>query len=289
MQLTELLDRYQVPYRRPGENRHVTEGWVGTDCIYCSPGSSKFKLGFHLATNATTCWTCGRHSFTGTLAQITRLSEEQVRSVLDRAANQTIVQVSRPRHPVLPSGLGPLQSIHKDYLRYRDFDPDELEQLWNLQGIGLTTNLSWRVFIPIHHRNQIVSWTTRAISEQVQPRYISAPADQEAIPAKELLYGSDLAGHAVVICEGPVDVWRIGPGAVATLGVSYSRAQLSKLTRYPVRAVCFDSEPAAQIRAAQLCEALEAFPGSTYLVQLNAKDPGSANQREIDQLRRTFL
>ena len=73
---------------------------------------------------------------------------------------------------------------------------------------------------------------------------------------------------------GTVDVHRLGnltiTGAQSvagghilldggTLGVGYSRAQLLRISKYPLRAVCFDSEPAAQERARQLCEELGDF------------------------------
>jgi hypothetical protein len=44
--------------------------------------------------------------------------------------------------------------------------------------------------------------------------------------SKETLYNLDNAkdGTAIVV-EGPIDVWRIGDGAVATFGVIYTQKQ----------------------------------------------------------------
>jgi hypothetical protein len=38
-----------------------------------------------------------------------------------------------------------------------------------------------------------------------------------------------------------------------------------------------------------LCDALAVFPGNTTNVQLSAKDPGSAGDKEIYELKRRFL
>lgn len=176
-------------------------------------------------------------------------------------------------------------TVHKRYLAGRGFDPDLLEKLWRLEGIGISSRLGWRIYIPIIYRDQRVSWTTRAIGDQVAQRYISASAEEEAINHKELVYGLDYCHHSVVIVEGPADAWAVGPGAGALFGTTFSTAQVAKLARVPYRFVCFDSSTEAQKRAQDLCGQLCAFEGQTVNVQLNAKDPGSADKSELSKLR----
>jgi DNA primase len=90
--------------------------------------------------------------------------------------------------------------------------------------------------------------------------------------------------------EGPLDVWRIGPGAVCTCGTAFTRTQLARAVRFPVRAVCYDNEPTAQRRARKLVKQLEVFPGKTMLIQLESgKDPGSADESELCEMRRKIL
>ena len=103
---------------------------------------------------------------------------------------------------------------------------------------------------------------------------------------KELLYGEDYCRGSVIIHEGPTDVWRTGPGAVALLGTGFTDAQVLRLSHYGLRIVCFDSEPAAQRRANKLCSLLDGFPGETINVVLDSKDPGSATPKEIAKLRK---
>ena len=80
-------------------------------------------------------------------------------------------------------------------------------------------------------------------------------------------------------------MFRIGYGAVAILGLGYSQSQFHRMTRYPRRIVCFDSDPPGQRRAKRLCRELDAYPGETMNVCLDFPDPGSASVKEIRMLR----
>ena len=186
---------------------------------------------------------------------------------------------------VLPQGLGPLLPIHQNYLKRRNYDPEELEKLWGIRGIGLARKLSWRIWIPVTFRGKTVSWLTRAISDE-GTRYVAASPQEEALPHKQLLFGEDRTRHAIVVTEGPFDVMRIGPGAVCTFGVSYSEQQLLKIAHHPIRYVAYDQEEKAQLKAKGLCEKLSLWPGKTTNIILDSKDPGESTKREILLLRR---
>jgi hypothetical protein len=190
----------------------------------------------------------------------------------------------------LPKGIVDLLPVHKKYLQRRGFDPDELARIWGVQGIGMAAKLSWRIFIPIHDdRGRVVSWTTRQLHND-GIRYQSASNEQEEKNLKTLLYGEHLTRDVIVIVEGPMDAWAIGPGAVATLGIAYTQTQLCKLSRFTQRVVCFDATEDAQDRADALCAQLAAFPGSTENVCLETgDDPADADPAEIAELRQQFL
>jgi len=152
------------------------------------------------------------------------------------------------------------------------------------------TRLRRRLLIPISFRDKVVSWTTRAVDEDRTPRYISAKDEESLIPISDLIYGIDYVRHTAIIVEGPIDVWTIGPGAVALLGQRVSPSQLRQLAEIPNRVVCFDSEPMAQKRARQLARDLAPFPGTTQVVVLESgKDANSADKEEVLTLRRRFL
>lgn len=283
--LTEFLTHHDVPFRTGGSHHHVSAAWIGVDCPQCSPGSGRFRCGLHPEWLVATCWSCGKLRLGDVLAELTGLHPAECRRQLGRA--DRIVE-ERPRGQLVLPPHGPLLHRHRDYLTGRGFNVPELERLWDLKGIAYHPRLAWRVLIPIRRRGKTTSWTTRATVDQGR-RYVAAGAEEEAWPAKQTLYGAEYARHGVVIVEGPADAWRVGPGAVALLGVSYTRAQVTQLAAFPVRALVFDSDLDAQKRAEQLCHELQAFPGTTENVLLDSSDPGSASPKEIRRLRRLYL
>ncbi len=291
MEFAELLDELRISHKRPGEHHHATTGFIQFDCPFCSSDSGKYRMGYNLAGHYTICWTCGSHQLVSTLHELTHEDWPKCREWADALGgsyhrpDKTVLA----RHLKWPTGLEvELTQAHRTYLKSRKINPARAERLWGLRSLGLSTKgLSHRLFIPVIHEGKTVSWTTRSTGSGV--RYKNAPATDEELSPKELLFGADYAGHAVIVCEGPFDVFRIGPGAVATMGVGYSKAQLLKISQFPVRYICFDNEYEAQKRAKQLCQEVCIFPGKTSNLELDAKDAGSANNKEIRELRALLL
>lgn len=267
------------------KHHHARSGWIQIDCPWCSKGSRKFRLGYNLAKNYLNCWTCGYHNLVETFAELAEITIKESTKLL-RQVERPVIRKETTLQGKLknPSGIGPLTKRHRNYLTGRGFDPDELVRLWNVAGIGLHSRLSWRIFIPIYLEGKQVSWTTRAV--EGSSRYISASPAEESLPHKTLLFGEDYARNAIVIHEGPFDVFRTGPGAVATLGTSYTRKQLLRMSKYPVRVVCFDSSKDAQDRAKTLAKELMGFPGETWNVKLSGKDAAESPDSEIKELRK---
>jgi len=288
MKLRDLLSQEGVEFREAGQDHHARSGWLQLRCPWCQ--SRSFHLGFNEAHGHCSCWKCGAHRGDETLARILRISTGQAYQLLRGV--DLIRAADRPPRPIgtlqLPPGAGPLLKQHKQYLQERGFDPEQIVKLWHIQGIGLAVDLAWRLLIPWEYQGRVVSWTTRAISDQPAMRYISASALSESLNHKELLYGEDLVhGLSIGVVEGQLDVWAGGPGWVATGGTAYTRAQVLRLSRYLKRVVCFDNEPAAQRRALELCNSLSAFEGETIRVCPDGKDlaaTSEADRRQIGQL-----
>lgn len=289
MKFAELLDQTGIPYITEGHH-HCRAGWLQMDCPFCGKGSGKYHMGYSIAGNYAACWRCGGHSLQSILVEFLHISYERAKELLKGLERTKREEVEEHVGTLkVPKGVKPMLPQHRRYIRKeRRMDPDEIERLWHVQGIGIAARLSWRLFIPIEYRGEVVSWTTRSISKDVDLRYVSASSDEEAVPHKTLLYGEDMVRHACCIVEGPLDAWKIGPGAVATCGTGYSRAQFLRMTRFLYRYVCFDNEPEAQKRARDLVNNLSAFPGQTFNVTLDAKDAAEASDEEIAQLRRTL-
>lgn len=288
MTLLELLQERGIPYREPGTHHHVSSpDFLGVDCPWCSPGSSRFRMGITQNCRAASCWSCGRHGAVATVAELTGLPPDEIFRLLDFTKTED-AREEKPRGKlVIPNGVGPLLKAHRLYLEKRGFDPDEVESIWGVKGIGISPRLGWRLWIPVTLGRETVSWTTRSLMDCGGRRYITAKAEEEQIPAKSVLYGGDLAGRSVVCVEGPLDAWRIGPGAVATLGIEWTQAQAAKLGGFARRVILFDSEPDARRQARRLAESLEPMPGQTIVVELETgKDACEADESEIQELRR---
>jgi len=276
MTFTDILDELGIPYEAG------REGWLDLHCCWCN----RPYLGYNLAHGYFSCWKCGFHHVNETLAEFSGQNYHKIKgylNTLDRPISQR-EPVAR-KSLVVPLGVRDMLPIHRAYLKRRKLPAGRIERLWGVKGIGLASRLAWRLFIPIHYRGQVVSWTTRAIHDS-GARYVSASATEESLPHKKLLYGEDYVRHGIICVEGPIDAWAIGPGAVATLGTGFSTEQVHKISKYPLRVVCFDSERGAQDRAHQLVDQLSGFPGRTLNVKLDAKDAADASPKELKALRK---
>lgn len=284
MTIQDTLRELNVDFLESG-NHHCREGWLQIrECPYCN--SESYHLGFNLSARFFSCWKCGGHRAVETWQKL-GLDRKQARTLLsefDVDAPDTTKEKIRGKLKE-PSGRGELSIAHRRYLLERNFDPNRIALVWKIEGIGIASCLAWRIYIPIIYKNRRVSWTTRAIGDRVEQRYISASAEEEAMNHKHLIYGLDYCTHSVVIVEGPTDAWAIGPGAGATFGTAFLTEQVRHLVSIPHRIVCFDSSRDAQNRATELCGQLSAFPGVTENIQLDAKDPGSASAKELRLLR----
>ncbi len=296
--ITSILDDLRIPWRGEG-HRDVRRGWVGLECPWCGRGPDKLYLGINLANAYAVCWSCGPHRLGDVLAEASGRPLREVLPLIEGLQGPRRPEAApRPRGRLkVPPGVGPLLGPHRRYLKGRGFDPEAVAGPWGVRGIGLEARLAWRLWVPIRRHGETVSWTTRATGD-VGVRYVAARPEEEALPARSLLYGGDMAGGSVVLVEGPLDAWAVGPGAVSTLGVAWTREQMAELARYPLRAVCPDSgggEHAARRRYRELCEEVRSLPGTTVMVKLeHGKDPAglllSAEGRaELDTLRKEFL
>ncbi len=289
MTITDILDHYNVDYKTGGQHHHVSHGWAGVDCPRCSPQSNSFKMGISLQYGGCSCWTCGQVSLVELLRELTSEPWSTCKDLASKFRSRIVGVPSKARGTLkTPAGLGRLLEAHKRYLRSRGFDPDQLERLWGLKGIALAVRLSWSIWLPVMYRNEVVSWVTRSLSNK-GTRYVVAKPDEEKLPAKSLLVGNDYIRHATIVTEGYFDMMKIGPGACCTLGTTYTHSQVQMLSHIPLRVVCYDTDLVAQERARKLCDELSCYPGKTMRVEIDAKDPGSATQKEIALLRRSFL
>lgn len=286
MTIKDLLVNGGVAFA-PESHRLTRIGWVNLDCPWCGKGTGKYHLGLNTRGDYFNCWKCGPLNKYNVLSTLLKVDERQLTIMLAGIEKSEDVIVERIKGTyTMPKRVRKLQAPHIKYLKRRGFNVKQLSRLWQIKGIGIDNRLPWRIWIPIMKHGQAVSWTTRSIDADAELRYVTANPEEEEIHHKDLLYGEDFCRTAIVICEGPFDAWKIGPGAVATLGTSYTTAQVETASKYITRAVCFDSERAAQRRAAVLCDSLSLFAGEVYNIKLDSADAGQARTSEIRKIRK---
>lgn len=287
MDITDLLSEHNVPFKKEGEHEHVRQGWVGIDCHQCSRGWGHYRLGYNIAHGYCSCWVCGSIPLREVLQEILGVSHGKAGYYISQIVKRKVKQTEKVKGHVKLPEAGELLDIQRDYLINRGFDPLEIESLWGVKGIGLHHRLAWRLLIPVTLNGKIVSWTSRSVDPNAKTRYITASPKEESYPIKSLLYGQDLVhGGTIVVVEGPTDAWKIGPGAVATMGAKVTQAQIKKIGNYPNRYICLDATNDAQRQARKLSRRLSLFPGQTKNIKLtSAKDPGDASPEEIKQIR----
>lgn len=292
MKFRELLQDYHIS-TAPEGHHHARQGWVQFDCPFCAGmGAHKYHMGYNIAFGYVNCWRCGRHNITDTLVEVLGIEAKAIHKLLkDVDLDKSLVKVKHRGKLVVPLCVGRLERPHRRYLKRRGFDPKHLVKLWDIGGIGLRGmghGLAWRLYIPITLYGEVVSFTTRSISDKVKKKYRAATEDEEALSSHELLYGADYCRGTALVFEGPPDVWRVGPGAVCTFGTQWNLMQVLKLAAFPRRVICYDNEVVAQKRARDLANLLAHQPGETFLMTLSRKGR-DINDEELKKIRKRWL
>lgn len=270
-------------------DKHIRRGWLQMSCPLC--GSDRLWLGYNLDHDYFYCYS---HGYAPKWSLFRTWFPNERPEDLLKLINPTIpldeIPVPSGRYlPPVPTKPFAKCRFHTDYLRSRGLNPNELEQKWGVMALDYESEWRYRnrIFFPVtDERGRGVSWLTRTIDPDCTYRYLTAPKDRETVPIKSLLYGEQFLSHfePVIVCEGVFDALRIGRNAVATLGKKITPSQFDRIAKYPRRIICFDSEPETQEQARALAVRLQAFPGLTDNVCLDAPDPAEASQKEIESL-----
>lgn len=272
-------------------------GWINICCPLCQDHSNHGQFappGWDGPPY--TCWICKGHSLQAVIMALERIDYlEACRRVRQYQTVGTSVMVRRPRprpsgRLSLPKGAGPMGRTHREYLRGRGFDPEDLEARYGLLGTGPVGDLPHRLVIPIIFRTQMVSWQSRDITGRAELRYISASPALEVVKHKEVVYNIDnCRGQAIIVVEGLTDVWRLGDNTGATFGTGFTRAQINLLACYRRVFTVYDSETQAQNDAQGLCRILSGMGVETVNILLDSGDPGDMSQDDADRLKRDLL
>lgn len=303
MSIIQLLQDYGVPHTTEGHS-HNTEGWVNIHCPFCA-GSQDFHLGINLNQPAVShCWRCGGHSTAAVLARILNITSQDARRLIEKYAGPGAVQVKKVREPRVsiwplkfPQPSMRLNTVGKNYLAGRGFDPDKLEEVWKLRQTGPVSFLDKipyqnRIIIPIYWNGELASFQTRDITGQAERKYLACPMKRERVHHKNILYGKQKKWRqfpALIVVEGVFDVWRLGPCAAATFGTSFKMEQVLELAKAHDRFfIIYDNEHQAQEQAHKLAVKLKAL-GKKVTIETVPSDPGDMKQDDADHLIKLLL
>jgi len=286
------------------EGKDVTQGWIGLQCYWCTDTST--HLGVNLTSNLISCWRCGvKGSVVRLIKEIEKTNSfPEVLSIMER--HQDFSRLSLIKEDVesthqiriqIPGFFASMEwpnvpQLVKNFLFNRGFDPETICRSKSLFYGGVAGKFKHRLILPITQKGKLVSWVGRDLSGRSTIPYLNLEDEKSVFPVKSTLYGYDEAppGRNVVVVEGIMDQWKLGPGAVATYGTQWTQKQVSLLRElYPNKVIIlFDSEDMAQESAVKLskqiwfcdCEVQE-------LTEVN--DPGDLTLIQGKQLMETII
>ncbi len=273
--------------------KHGSAGWLQLQCPYC--GDHSDHLGFNLAKEFFNCWKCGWHPLVATVADLAGIAKREAVEAIDRNRTgrpltaQEKPQGPRPAEVAFPMDTGPLGAPHIHYLKGRGFSAKKIRELvetYGVVGTGPGGDMRLRIIAPVTYHGRTVSWQSRDITDTDKRKYIACDPEKEVRPHKHCLFGADLVpGRTVVVNEGWFDAVRLGPGAVATFGASFSWQQVRELVdRFDKRYIMYDPDNEGQKAAKKLTATLSSFPGETFLVEMEkGMDPGKLPQETADR------
>ncbi len=162
-----------------------------------------------------------------------------------------------------------------------------------MRFVGPVGRYSWRLILPVFYNGEIVSWTSRDVTDKAENPYISAPKAWEKRDIKHCLGGENLAKRysRCIVVEGPGDAWRMGPGAVFTFGSAWTTAQAQLLAenwRKVYLMFDWDDEEAVD-SARKLAELLDMVGTESEIIQptgTDAGDPGGLQNETASELRK---
>jgi len=292
--ILKFLSTYNIDSTTEG--KHGRSGWVQVKCPMCT-GSDGYPGGFNIAESYYNCYRCGWHPLKDIISSLLGISEQEAITILKtmrRNKGASTHQKARdtpesPKEVCLPPNTSTMQESHRKYLARRNFDPEKLEDLYQLKGTNHLGQYKFRIIAPIYFKGQLVSYQGRDTTDRSPLKYKACPLIDEVVHHKNILYGIDLVmGDTLIIVEGITDVWRIGSPAVATFGTSFTTEQLQLIIKRKFKQVIllFDAESDAQVKARKMAIRLSAHGISVMNIALDDGDPGSLSEEDVIELRK---
>jgi DNA primase len=288
----QFCKEYQIPYTAKGKN--VSPGWIGVQCPFCSDKSN--HGGIHIKTGKYSCWNCKENDIIKYIQVITGKTFDKALQIKKEYSGNNInhyigikrkSNVNKIELPGNESNIN--EPMFVKYLAKRSFSGNYLIDKYHIQGTGITGYWRYRIIIPIYHNGQLISFTSRDITDRQENRYQTLSADKSIMNPKHTLYGLSYCQDKNRICvvEGVFDTWRMGDGFCATLGTKVTEQQIKLLLNYKHITFMFDSELDAYNNARAAAEKIASHGNMVELYILHkGKDPADCNNIEAKAIRK---
>ena len=293
--LIDYLQDSGHSFQESGKN--ISRNWIGMNCPFCDDSSN--HLGINLDSKIFSCFRCGeKGGIPKLIMSLENKSYQQIVPILKEYGRNELIQKDKVSNPanadkvreIITKETDPLYDHHKDYLRSRGFDPDQLERDYDLRSGKPVSIYKHRILIPYKRVRRTVTFTTRDVSGKATLKYIHCPSHNSVLAPKEILYNVDNCKDSCLVVEGCFDVFRIGSGSVSLSGIQYTTSQLLVLSKFKQVFLLFDPEEKAQEMALQLGHDLSFCSGSVDIIQIKIDcDPGDMKDEDIKYLKKYLL
>ena len=279
------------------KGKNCTEGWVNVQCPLPRCGDSSNHLGINLSSGGYHCWHCGSSgTIYDILPTILGCNQRQANKIIHEY--ETEYETHRKKQPrrssafrdIIPhESTDTLPDMHRRYLISRRFSPELIKLKYKIRACNILGKFKFRIIIPVIQNGVIVQFTGLGVADQ-EPHYKHCPNELALADMKSCLYNIDTVKDTALIVEGALDAWRIGDGAVATFGTTFTDAQVNILAKRVDRAfVLFDSvakDPRAPAMAEKLANQLSAHIPQVEVLYLEEGDPCDMTDTEVQSLRK---
>ena len=296
MNLKDLLDEYSIEYWTDGKN--VSKGWTNVQCPYCDDESN--HCGIRNSDLKVNCWKCGRHNILNLVVTITGIPYSEAKNLklyLSRAGDG----INPPSHDdpkavlanyvcLPPESTMHFPKSHRRYLKERGFSSTRIIRKYKLRAVHTIGEYKFRIIIPIYMDNKLVSFTSRDITDQQEPKYLHSRIKQSIIDPKNAIYNYDSVtpGTDAFLMEGPIDTWKMGDGALGSFGVQLTDRQLIYLKRKKIRKMFLflDGDKEGRKAAKRLSFVLAPLVQVLEILTIDKdQDPGNLSIAEAESLK----
>ena len=265
MELKEFFEDHDIEYWTQGKN--VTRGWYGVQCPFCDDESN--HLGIRLSDLRAHCWKCGPKNFIRVIKELAHVSYREAKDLSKRIESRLPnVSTVREERRELGKQEGFVKfpeeatrhfpKMHREYLRKRGFPPLATIRRYKLKAVYNYGKYSFRIIIPIFKDGRVATFTSRDVTGYGEPKYLHAGPKECVIRAKDCIYGADNIpkGGDAVLVEGILDAWKLGKGAISSLGTQISGTQMVQLSSMELKRlfIFFDNDRAGIFAAKRVAK-----------------------------------